>query len=211
MSQVAAASRFTERNAPLLITVEQYHRMIETGVLQEGAPYELLNGQIVHKDRSGAGDDPMSIGPGHAASVRAVSRLDAELAECGCFIQTQQPVMLATLHEPEPDGTLVVGAPQDFDQRHPGPADILCVIEVSDSSLEHDRTVKLPIYADAGIPLYLIINLVDRVIEVYSEPLKGKGRFARSETVAEGRSVAIPVAKGKPLSVPVKTLLPAQA
>lgn len=190
------------------LTVEQYHRMIAERIVPEGEPYELLDGHLVRKDRSAAGEDPMTVGHEHAWSVRALAKLNPKLKRLGCFIQTQQPVSLPPFQEPEPDGAVVRGTEDDFRQRHPGAADVTCVIEVADSSLRRDRTTKLRIYADSGVTRYIILNLLDRAVEVYDEPLVGKGRYGRTETLTTGQSVELPAAAKKRLKVPVRSLLP---
>jgi hypothetical protein len=190
----------------VLLTVDQYHLMIESGILTEGEPIELLDGFLVRKDRSAAGKDPMTVGPDHSLTVKKLARLDRKLNRFGCHIQTQQPVTIPDHDEPEPDGAIVVGRPEDYAGRNPGPGDVTCVIEVSDSSLRVDRTTKLRVYADAGIPQYVIINLVDRVIEVYSRPMSG--RYADTTTLFPGKRVELLTASKARLVVSVTSLLP---
>jgi Uma2 family endonuclease len=72
--------------------------------------------------------------------------------------------------EPEPDVAVIRGTRRDYRDRHPSPADVGLITEVADATLQRDRTRKKRIYAHAGIPVYWIINLVDRQIEVYSNP-----------------------------------------
>ena len=189
------------------LTVDKYHRMIASGLLEEGAPFELLDGQVVRKIRGGTADNPMTINPQHRAAVYCLSKLDTRLNELGCHMQTQGPISLPPFDEPEPDGTIVRGMDADYLKHHPGPDDVLCVIEVADSSLSNDRGYKQKLYANSGIETYLIVNLVDRVVEVYTQPMKGKGRYAQSTTLNAKQSVSIPAASGKSLNVPVKRLL----
>jgi len=190
------------------LTVDQYHQMIETGILAEGEPIELLDGVLVRKDRSAAGEDPMTVGQGHSFAVQALVELNPKLARLGCHMRVQQPLTIPNIDEPEPDGAIVRGTKRDYRQRHPGPGDVTCVIEVSDSSLRVDRTAKLRVYADAGIGQYVIINLVDRLVEVYSRPMTGRGRYAESTTLLPGKRVEfMTTAKGR-LMVSVKSLLP---
>ncbi|HEY3246530.1 MAG TPA: Uma2 family endonuclease [Phycisphaerae bacterium] len=190
------------------LRVDQYHDMIASGILQEGAPYELLDGLIVRKDRSGVGENPMSVGLGHAWAVKNLGNFDAKLRRLRCHMQTQQPVTLAPYHEPEPDGAIVVGSIDDYRKKHITAKDVLCIIEVADSSLQFDRKVKLPIYADSGIPQYVIINLPERLVELYEQPLPGMGRYARSTTLRPGQSIALRAAAGRELKVPIRRLLP---
>jgi hypothetical protein len=201
-----------ENRAMLLpLTVGQYHGMIEAGFLAEGEPYELLDGYVVRKDRSAVGNDPMTVGHEHALAISNLADLNPRLHRLGCYVRIQSPVTLPPWNEPEPDAAIVLGTQRDYAGRHPGAADVTCVIEVADSSLRRDRTTKLRIYAGSGIACYIIVNLPDRVIEVYTQPLPGKGRAARygQLTTLSGRqTVEFPAAGGKRLSVPVRKLLP---
>jgi Uma2 family endonuclease len=187
------------------ITVDNYHRMLASGMIEEGAPYELLDGHVVRKIRGGT-DNPMTINRQHAAAVYRLSKLDAQLNQLGCYMHTQSPISIPPDDEPEPDGAVVRGTVADYVEHHPGPADVLCVIEVADASLSRDRGYKQKLYADSGIETYLIVNLVDRVVEVYTQPMKGKGRYGQSTTLSAKQTVSIPTGSGKPLNVPVKRL-----
>lgn len=199
-----------ERTVLKRLTVEQYHRMIESGILTSGEPYELLDGCVVRKDRSAAGGDPMMVGHEHAWVISRLTKLDPKLMRLGCYVRIQLPVSLPPYDEPEPDAAIILGTEDDYRGRHPGAGDVTCVIEAADSSLRRDRTTKLRIYANSGIARYVIINLPDRVIEVYTEPQAGKGRYGQSLTLAPGRGqrVEFPAARGKQLTVPVQSLLP---
>ncbi len=190
------------------MTVQQYHRMIETGGLQDGAPYELLDGHVVRKIRSAGMEDPMTINPGHATGVSILVELNARLSKFGCYMRVQQPIGLPPFDEPEPDGAIVRGNLEDYSSKHPAARDVLCVIEVADASLGLDRGYKQKIYADSGIGMYIIENLRDRVVEIYTEPMKGKGRYGRSVTLGLKQSLVLPTARGKGLSVSVRKLLP---
>ena len=194
----------------MTLDVDRYHRMIELGILLDGEPFELLDGCLVRKDRSSSGEDPKTVGHGHAWVIGELGNLTLRLRRLGCYMQVQLPVTLAPLDEPEPDGAVVVGSNDDYRDRHPVAADLTCVMEVADSSLQHDRTTKLRIYAAAAIPMYLIINLVDRVIEVCTEPM-GKGRrarYGRQETFSGRQKLLLPARRGRWLRVPIASLLP---
>jgi len=188
------------------LTVDQYHTMLETGILRDGDPYELLNGMLVRKDRSAVGEDPMTIGHEHAWAVNSLVDLNSKLKRLGCYMQVQQPLSLPPYDEPEPDGAVIVGTYEDYRGRHPTAADVTCVIEVADASLNRDRTTKLRAYAGSGIAQYVIINLVDRLVEVYTEPMAQ--RYGRSVTLGLKDRVEFAAAKGKRLAVAVRKLLP---
>lgn len=190
------------------LAVKQYHAMIESGILPECAPYELLDGFLIRKDRSAVGEDPMTISHGHAWVVTTLGSLNKRLNHLGCHIRLQQPVTLPPFNEPEPDATIALGEIDDYRDRHPFAKDVACVIEVADASLQHDRIVKGRIYAKAGIPQYVIINLPDRVVEVYAEPLRKKGRYNQSTILRPNQRVDFSAAGGRSLAVAVRTLLP---
>jgi Uma2 family endonuclease len=142
------------------LSVEQYHRMIEAGVLDEDDPVELLEGWLVKK---------MPKNPPHGYAKWKLAELLRGTIAGGWIVKAEDPVT-ATDSEPEPDLTVVRGRIDDYRTRHPGPEDTALAAEVADSSLRRDRGLKKRIYARAGIPVYWIVNLVDRRIEVYTEP-----------------------------------------
>lgn len=142
-------------------TVSEYHQWIESGLLTSEHSLELLEGLLVEK---------MPIDPPHSFTTNELrDRLSPLLPE-GYFMRSEQPITLPD-SEPEPDGSIIRGKKRAFVEVHPGPTDIALVIEVSDSTLATDQKDKLRIYARAGIPLYWIVNLVDRRLEVFSEPV----------------------------------------
>lgn len=175
------------------LSVGQYHRMIREGILPEGEPYELLDGQLVRKDRNEQGNDPMTVGENHATVVRKLARWREALLPRGCWIQTQMPITLGDDSEPEPDAAIVRGREEDFDGRHPSASDVVCVVEVADSSLQRDRVTKQRLYADASIGVYLIINLADRVVEFHDQPQPGTGRYARCVTLHPDSHITLPL------------------
>jgi len=190
------------------LSVEQYHRMIETGILESGQPIELLDGFLVRKDRSATGANPMTVGPSHAWVIDKLASSCAGLPKHGCYLRVQQPITLPPDNEPEPDGAIVRGSPDEYRDRHPGPGDILCLFEVADSSLQRDRVTKQRIYADAGIPLYVIVNVMDRVVEVHHGPLVESGRYGKLEPRHRGSSVQIVLPDATIFELPVDEILP---
>jgi Uma2 family endonuclease len=145
-------------------TVDEYHRMAEAGILTEDDRVELLDGQIV----------PMTpIGPGHAGCVDALARLFMLGLGSSVIVRVQNPVVLGSYHEPEPDIAIVRSHSHGYRTRHPVPEDILLLIEVADSSVGYDRSLKLRLYAESSIPETWLINLPKERIEVYREPQNG--------------------------------------
>jgi Uma2 family endonuclease len=142
-------------------TVDEYHQMIDAGILGEDDNVELLDGWIVPK---------MPRKPIHDAVISwIINRRIAPRLANGWFCRGQSAITTA-VSEPEPDIAVVRGSELDYTTRHPGPADMALVIEVGDSSLPRDRSLKGRIYAAAAVPVYWIINLVDRQVEVDTDP-----------------------------------------
>jgi Uma2 family endonuclease len=146
------------------LSVEQYHQMLHGGILQTDDRVELLEGLLV---------DKMTKHPPHSAATRLTRAALEKLVPAGWYVDSQEPVTTAD-SEPEPDVCIIRGARRDYVERHPGPADVGLLIEVADESLVRDRGVKKRLYARAGIPVYWIVNLIDRQVEVFSEPLASK-------------------------------------
>ncbi len=142
-------------------TVEDYHRMGAAGVLRPDARVELLGGRII---------DMSPIGPWHGGVVSRLTQLFIKLARDRWWVTTQNPLRLDEHSEPEPDVMLCRMSPDDYTRRHPVPEDVLLLVEVADASLDYDRGEKLPRYGRAEIPEVWIVNLEERVVEVYREP-----------------------------------------
>ncbi len=160
MSFSSAIAQFIPTDPIWRLSVEQYHQMIQLGILTDDDPVELLEGWLVYK---------MPKNPPHRIATKLTRDALDQILPSGWYVDTQEPITLID-SEPEPDIVIVRGATQDYVDRHPTAQDIALVIEVADSTLERDRTSKKRLYARAGIPIYWIINLVDRSIEVYAQP-----------------------------------------
>ena len=142
------------------ITVQQYHRMIETGVFSEDDRVELLDGLLVEK---------MPHDPIHDGTIQLVDNAVMGIAPAGWCSRIQLAVTLSS-SEPEPDFLLARGTKRSYLARHPSPPDVGLVVEVSNSSLDWDRSDKLRIYARSGLAVYWIVNVVDMQIEVHEQP-----------------------------------------
>jgi Uma2 family endonuclease len=166
------------------LSVEQYHQMADAGVLTTDDRVELIEGILVTKT---------TVYPLHALVVDSLMDAYSALALPGWIYRPQQPITLAT-SEPEPDGALVRGRRSDYAEHHPSPPDIAIVIEVAESSLEQDRGAKQRMYARAGIPVYWIVNLIDKTVETFSEP---KGDEYQAKQIVELQRAAPIVVEGK--------------
>jgi Uma2 family endonuclease len=189
------------------LTVERYQAMIADGMLEEGEPFELLDGNLVRKDRSHEGEDVMTVGHQHALVVMRLMNLNSPLEKLGCHFRPQQPLTLPPHDEPEPDGAIVRGSAEDYARRHPGEKDTSCVIEVADSSLRRDRTTKLRIYASAGIGQYVIVNLIDQTIEIHASPVRSKGKYGKPTVLNRKQMIEFLLPGGRTLAVAARQIL----
>ena len=141
-------------------TREDYDKMIEAGIFTPGERVELIDGEIIEMS-------PQNSGHSTAVSL-SVEALRAAFAT-GYYIRVQMPLALDPHSEPEPDIAVVPGSPRDY--RHAHPTTALLVVEVADSTFAYDREQKSSLYARAGIADYWLLNLVDRRLEVYRDPI----------------------------------------
>ncbi len=152
-------------------TVEQYHEMIERGIFAEDEPIELIRGEIVKK---------MPNGNSHAACVKRLNRLLSSMLSEELLVSVQDPICVGD-SEPEPDVAILEYRDDLYASRRPIADDVRLLIEVSETSLGYDRDIKGPIYAEAGIREYWLVNLTNATIEVYRDP-QSDGRFATVTT-----------------------------
>ncbi len=195
--------------APALVplTVEQFHGMLEKGILRDGDPIELVEGLLVRKNRAAAGEDQMTHGAHHALVVTRLLKVERALDRFGCHLRVQLPVTLSSVDEPEPDLAIVRGSLEAFADRHPGPKDLLVLIEVADSSLGYDRGAKLRLYASAAIPLYLIVNIPEQQLERYQEPVPNQGRYRARTDYRAGETLSLPLTTSESLPLAVDDVL----
>lgn len=135
--------------------------MAEAGIFQEDDRVELLEGEIIRMT---------PIGSRHATCVRRLNRLFSMAAGERVIVDVQNPIRLGEHSEPQPDLTLLRPRQDFYAEAHPGPADILLVVEVAESSANMDREVKVPLYARARLPEVWLVDLAEERIEVYRQP-----------------------------------------
>jgi Uma2 family endonuclease len=151
-------------------TVDEYYRMAAAGILHEDDRVELIEGEIVEMP---------PIGISHASSVDRLNQLLAERVVRRAIIRVQSPIHLGERSEPQPDVSLLRPRRDFYAGGHPGPADVLLLIEVADTSADYDRQVKAPLYARAGIGEVWLVDLQARTIEVYRNPSPQGYRLVR--------------------------------
>jgi Uma2 family endonuclease len=137
-------------------TAEEFERLAEAGILAEDERVELINGEIVQMS---------PIGRRHAAGVARIGDLFAERLRRRALVWVQNPVHLGPDQAPQPDVALLRRRADYYRASAPGPADILLVVEVADTSAEYDREVKLPLYGQAGVAEAWLVDLsADRLL-----------------------------------------------
>ncbi len=145
-------------------SVEEYHQLAEAGILCAEDKVELINGEIIEMS---------PIGPKHAGNLDRLAQILTLLFQGAAIIRVQSPVQLGFDSEPEPDLSVLKPRNDFYTTAHPQPDDILLIAEFSDSSLNYDQNVKLPLYASHGISEVWIIDLQEDRILVFQNP---KGR-----------------------------------
>ena len=161
------------------LDVAEYHRMAEAGILGEDDRVELIEGELI---------EMTPIGSYHSGTVNALTRLLVDAAGDRAVVAVQNPVRLGNHSEPQPDFALLAPRADQYRRATPTAAEVLLLIEVADSSGRYDRAVKLPLYAQHGIPEVWIIDLEANQVEVHREP--GPGGYATGERVGSGGTIA---------------------
>jgi Uma2 family endonuclease len=172
------------------ISADEYERMGAAGVLSRDARFELIAGEIYEMS---------PIGSPHAACVDALTFIFGEVAQRRFIVRVQNPIRLDDFSEPQPDVALLRWRADFYRGAHPTPADVLLVVEVADTTVFTDRTVKIPLYAKAGIAEVWLVNLPDERVEIYNAPAGetyervaefGRGERAQSPNI-EGLGVNV--------------------
>jgi hypothetical protein len=181
-------------------TIEEYERLTKRGLFNPGNRSELIDGWLVHK---------MAHNPQHAGAVDVVNSALAALLSADWTTRSQLPVRLPGNNLPEPEVVVVPAPKQQYMSRHPTEKDVALVVEVSDASLDEDRCLKLPQYAKAKIAVYWIVNLVDRRVEVYTQPRGGKKPTYKQHTdYGPDELVPVVIAGTQVGTIAVKDVLP---
>lgn len=160
-------------------TVDDYHRMRETGILAEDDHVELIDGEVRLMS---------PIGPFHAAIVKRLNMLLSNKTGEQAIVSVQDPIQLDDHSEPEPDIAILRFDETYYAQHHPTPEDIFFVIEVADTLLEYDRDEKLPRYAESGIREAWLIDVEAETVEQYTQP--GQNRYTLKQTFKRGERIS---------------------
>lgn len=181
------------------VTVDEYERMIASGSLDEPERVELINGYTV---------DKMGKSAEHGFSTkRVIKSLDGRLPG-GWTWRSEQPIRIPAYDEPEPDVSVVRGRDEDYEHRLPAPGDVGLAVEISLTTLDRDRDETGPAHARGGIPIYWIVNLLDRRIEVYTDP--GPDGYRSGTDYGEGQAVPVVIGGQRVGEMDVRSVLPSQ-
>jgi Uma2 family endonuclease len=173
-------TRAKNANEPHRFTVAEFERMYFAGVFEEGARLELLRGEVYNLSPQNEQ---------HKYAIISLTETIIEVLGHKVVVAAQMPLNVDHEHyQPEPDVAMLKPPRSQYKTRKNHATDVLWLIEVSDTTLEKDRTEKLPIYASAGVPEVWILNLNTNQLEVYTRP--NGDRYARLETFDAGQAVA---------------------
>ncbi|HTQ09984.1 MAG TPA: Uma2 family endonuclease [Fimbriimonadaceae bacterium] len=182
-----------------LMTVDEYYRAADKGVFRSGEKLELIRGQVVSMSPQ---KSPHSWATGNVAETLR------EILPSHC-VREQHPIRLDQFNEPEPGVAVAVGPCDRYRSRHPGPQDLLLIVEVADSSVHKDTKLKVALYAEFGIPEYWVLNLKTDCLEIYRDPVEdanGRWRYANVEVVRrDGYAGLLPAPEAR---ISVSDLLP---
>jgi Uma2 family endonuclease len=178
------------------MTIDEYERIVD-GL--DDSRVELIDGYLVRK---------MGKKPPHVSSVKKAFRALIGMLPRGWTWQLESPVRIPDFDEPKPDITILRGSDDDYETRTPEAGDVGLLTEVSDTTLARDRGEKLLAYAKGGIPVYWIVNLVDRRVEVYSNP--GPAGYASREDFPPGQEVPVVIGGVEVGRIAVSDILPRQ-
>ena len=160
MASMAGDSRHRHR-----LTVRDYYRMAEVGILRAEAHVELIEGEII---------DMAPVGSRHAGTVKQLVSLLQRAAGESAIVQVQDPISLDRYSEPQPDLALLRWRDDYYKSGHPQSPDVLLAIEVADTSLEYDRDVKVPLYARHGVPEVWLVDVRGKRLTRYRDPVQGE-------------------------------------
>jgi len=182
------------------LSVAEYHKMGEVGILSEDERIELIDGVIIEMS---------PIGSEHAATVKKLNQLFSNsLSPSEAMIGIQDPVILDDGTEPQPDISILRSKDDAYASEHPRPSDVLLIVEVADTSVEEDRTIKLPRYAACGIPEVWLVNIPEKKIEAYHTPVGEKENAGYKIRVEYRESDTLSPAAFPNIKIAVAAVLP---
>jgi Uma2 family endonuclease len=189
---------------PYRLTLEQYERMVDEGILGEHDRVHLINGVLVAKMTQ---NDP------HCTADDLCGEALRRVIPAGWYIRAAKPIRIPGRagrrdSKPEPDRCVVRGTIRDYEERSPGPADVGLIVEIADASLADERKLAIEVYGPARIPVYWIVDLLHRQVEVHTAP--GPRGYRSTEVFKEGQSVPVVIGGREVGRIAVKDILPSR-
>lgn len=171
-------------------SIDEFHRMVTAGVFDEDDRVELIEGEVLEKS---------PIGPEHAVCVDKLNLLLGRRLGRRAILRVQSPIQLGRRSEPQPDLSILRPPITAYEERHPGPGDVLFVIEVADTTVESDRELKLPFYARKGIVEAWLVDLPGQAVEVHRS--LGRRGYAEVRRLERGAHLLVAGVAGCRLGV----------
>jgi Uma2 family endonuclease len=212
------------RNAQLLLTIKDVQTMVKVGIVPEDASTELLHGVLVYTDRAATSDAPVDPrtyverfdlkgsrileGADHNYVVSGLAELATSINSPLRHLRTQSTLVCSETHAPIPDAVILRGPRTNYRGQRPTAADAHCVIEVADSSYDHDAGEKLFGNACAGIQQYIILNLRNRTAEVYTHPDVAAGTYPPPQIISVEGTLLLRVGETETFAVAMRDILP---
>ncbi len=185
MNRSAVAQDATTEPRPHRLTREDFHRMGEAGIFAPDARVELIEGEII---------DMPPPGQKHKSKVNRLTHLLVRAVGERAIVSVQNPAILGTWSEPQPDLALFVATDDFYEDVEQGVEDVLLVVEVSHTTLRYDRDVKMPLYAGYGIPEAWLIDVKRATLTRHRAP--EAGRYSDVEILGSLRGVPVPGVDG---------------
>jgi len=161
-------------------TVQEYYHLAEAGILAPDERVQLIEGEVLIMSPQG---------PRHASAITRANNCFSRLLSDNVVVRIQAPIHIDKHSEPEPDVVLAKPDPKEYSDHHPAPKEILFVMEISEATLDYDRTTKSRLYARAGIIQYCILNIKMRELEDYRDP--GSSGFRSKATYRANQSFSL--------------------
>ena len=168
----------TEIISRKLFSVEEFQRISEAGIFPPDSRFELIRGEIIEMP------NPTRL---HSGRVNKLTRVFTMKLGESAIVCIQNPMFIDKMSEPRPDVVICKPLPELFGPFEPEPADVLLLVEISDTSLRYDTKIKSRLYAEAGIPEYWILNIPDGVLQIQTDPMDGE--YRRIESFKRGQTI----------------------
>ncbi len=172
------------------VTVDEYYRMADSGVLAPEARVELIRGEVV---------DMAPIGSRHGRCVKLLNNRLCAAVGTSAMVAVQDPIRIGKHSEPQLDLMLLRLRADDYGNAHPTPVDVLLLVEVSDTTARYDREIKLPLYAEAGVPEVWIVDIEAKLLRCHRRPAGLE--YTEMQALPAPSRIAVPGVEGATLDL----------